>query len=265
MKNTVLSPVKMFGHKLPKNGIQHLIVFGDSLSDNGFDNVHGFQRYSNGKVWPEYLAKNMAFRTLDVRAWGGATSGMGNYRRKANEWSGLLWQIQNYAPVTDMESTLVVIEIGTNDLHDPSMNISPSQVVNNLSNGLKQLNSKRVKHIILWNLNSNIEFPGYIDKEYLQFDYYNTQHELAKKSFEDVNKLIDELICHFNANQKELNIALFDVNSFIKDISTQFENITTPWLDTDCYPKKMGWLWFDHWHFMTETHSYIADHLFESL
>ena len=89
------------------SGIEHLVVFGDSHSDNGFDDGHGFESYSNGKVWPEYLADSLRVKTLDVRAWGGAFSGMGNEGNNAKDWSGLLWQVQEYNSYIELNKTLV--------------------------------------------------------------------------------------------------------------------------------------------------------------
>ncbi|VDL78828.1 unnamed protein product [Nippostrongylus brasiliensis] len=37
-----------------------LVVFGDSLSDDGVEAIgesHGFVRNSNGKIWPEYVER----------------------------------------------------------------------------------------------------------------------------------------------------------------------------------------------------------------
>lgn len=65
--------------------ITHLIVFGDSLSDNGNFNAatgrvpppYWNGRVSNGPVAPEILATNMGLTLLDF-AWAGATTGVGN-------------------------------------------------------------------------------------------------------------------------------------------------------------------------------------------
>jgi lysophospholipase L1-like esterase len=244
---------------------QHLVVFGDSLSDNGIDDGHGFLRYSNGKVWPEYLAERMGVKTLEVRAWSGAMSGMGNYNSNAKDWSGLSWQVQEFTPATTMENTLIIVQIGTNDLHDPDMKITPAQVVDNVVKVLKQLSSKGAKNIILWNLNTTLVSPGYTDKKYEWFDYYKSKKEAAIKQFKKFNQLIQDAVNGFNAKQKTIRVVLFDADSALTEIAKKFENITTPWKGTKYYPKKGGWFWFDHWHYMTVTHRYIADYLFKSL
>lgn len=244
---------------------RHLVVFGDSYSDTGFDNGHGFRRYSNGRVWPEYLAEKMQVATLDVRAWGGALSGRGNYNSNAKDWSGLLWQVEQYKPDTKLTDTLFFIEIGTNDLHDPDLKTPTAQVVANILKAIKKLSSLGAKQIIVWNVNSTLMAPGYSDEQYECYSYYKSKGELAKRLYLEFNHYLEEALHHVNSDQDEVRVELFDANAALVDISTQFENTTTPWLDSRFYPVKHGWLWFDHWHFMTETHSYLAEYIYDNI
>ncbi len=243
----------------------HLVVFGDSLSDNGIDDGNGFMRKSNGKVWPEYLAEMMGAKTVDVRAWSGAMSGLGNYSPNAKDWSGLLWQVQKYTPSTVMDETLVVVEIGTNDLHDPDTKVTPAQVVENVMKALEGLSSKGVKHLMLWNLNASLVSPGYTDEKYQWFDYYKNKKDAATEQFRQFNLLIVDAVDDFNKKQKSMQVILFDADAAVAEIAKQFKNTTTPWYDTKYFPEKGGWFWFDHWHYMTETHKYLAEHIFQAL
>ena len=70
-----------------------ILALGDSLSDNGYyqgypggtagntnpADIYGFQRFSNGPVWVEYLAGPTLFNVplLDL-AYGGATTSIDN-------------------------------------------------------------------------------------------------------------------------------------------------------------------------------------------
>ena len=250
---------------LLSSNYDHLVVFGDSHSDNGFDDGHGFELYSNGKVWPEYLADRLEVQSLEVRAWGGAFSGMGNEGNNAKDWSGLLWQVQQYAPSTNMDSTLIIIEIGFNDLHDPNYNISPTQVVDNIISAMSELSSKGAKRIILWNLNTSLVPPAFTNKNYHMYDYYKDKIEFAQKQFKIFNTIIEDSVIQYNSNQNNIRVDLFDADYEITEISKKFEDITTPYKNSKYYPKQGKWFWFDQWHFMTETHKYIAEQNYLSL
>ncbi|VDK56059.1 unnamed protein product [Cylicostephanus goldi] len=76
---------------------QSLIVFGDSLSDDGVEAVgesHGFTRNSNGKIWPEYVEKMLQCDEYINYAYSGAKSSIDNFY--FDGWSGVSWQVQRY-------------------------------------------------------------------------------------------------------------------------------------------------------------------------
>src|SRR5690242_3934373 len=68
--------------------IERLVIFGDSLSDIGTNPNGGFNRYSNGRVWPEYLMANNHALAVDDYAYGGAKSDYTNL--SGINWSGVL-------------------------------------------------------------------------------------------------------------------------------------------------------------------------------
>ena len=176
---------------------EYIVAFGDSISDNGFDDGYGFKRPSNGKIWVEYLGEMLGDSVVESRAWSGAMSGEGNYSKAAKDWSGLLWQVTNYAPTTNTQKTLYTVEIGINDLHDPSNGIAPAQVVDNFTKTLDILVNKGAIHIMVWNIPSSITFPGYIDKKYEWISYYEPLREKAVEAFSGYNKLIENAISSF--------------------------------------------------------------------
>jgi phospholipase/lecithinase/hemolysin len=120
-----------------------VLSFGDSLSDNGQYELNGspyaavgnnnlydqfgFQRFSNGPVWVEYLAQDLGASLLDM-AYGGATSGWDNPAAGlvdnpatpgVNEGiTGLQWQVGVYNSVFGnvADNTLVTISAGGNDM-----------------------------------------------------------------------------------------------------------------------------------------------------
>ena len=242
-----------------------VIAFGDSLSDNAFDDGHGFRRYSNGKVWVEYLGESLGAGQVEVRAWGGALSGQGNYNAAAKDWSGLLWQVGQYQPTGDLDRTLFTLEIGLNDLHDPTAEISPEQVIENIRKALTVLAGKGAKHVMVWNLPTGIIPPGYTDPDYEWHAYYAPLKDQALALFKAFNKLIGPALTAFAAEHPETAIYFFDFDAALEAIEPQFENTATPWLGTYQYPDPKGWLWWDHWHFMTETHRQIAERALSAL
>ncbi len=107
--------------------VNKIYVFGDSLSDMGavFRATGGmyppspayFQgRYSNGRVWVEYLAERLKIKSSHVNnfACGGATSGS-----ESNTFvPGLLTQVQSFTqkhPRTIPNNALYVLWAGAND------------------------------------------------------------------------------------------------------------------------------------------------------
>ena len=58
---------------------------------------------------------------------------------------------------------------------------------------------------------------------------------------------------------------VLDVDSAMKEIKTQFTNVTEPWNDSYLYPESGKWFWYDSWHFMTEVHEYIAKEAYQVL
>lgn len=104
--------------------INALYVFGDSLSDTGTafrasgglypSNPPYFQgRYSNGRVWVEYLADQLFVDRVDNFACGGATTG----NASINLVPGLLSQVQSFTQShpTASPDALYVLWAGAND------------------------------------------------------------------------------------------------------------------------------------------------------
>src|SRR5258708_2311967 len=110
----ILQLLLMISTEANAKTITNIVIFGDSLSDRGPTQYGGFNRYSNGPVWAEYLAKPLCSTCLQDYAWSGAKSDYSNYN--GSNWSGLLWQADQYKPNSDPKKTLYIIWIGANDL-----------------------------------------------------------------------------------------------------------------------------------------------------
>jgi phospholipase/lecithinase/hemolysin len=112
--------------------VSHLYVFGTSLSDPGnFFHLSGgyppspyFQgRFSNGCVWPEYLAACLGMPSAagENFACAGATTGSFNIntgRIGTNTYPGLQVEIDSFlaqGPTSEPERALYIVEAGAND------------------------------------------------------------------------------------------------------------------------------------------------------
>lgn len=142
--------------------INQLFVFGDSLSDVGNvfhatgraypPNPPYFQgRYSNGPVWVEYLASELALTPEQNTnfAYGGATTGNGSI----NGIPGLLAQVQSFTKAHRQvnPNALYVLWAGANDyLHGATTNATLSS--DNLSQAIQSLSKVGAKKIMVANL-----------------------------------------------------------------------------------------------------------------
>lgn len=243
-----------------------IVAFGDSMSDNGVSDGYGFTRKSNGKVWVEHLSDMIECKNLEVRAWSGATSGIGNYNSAAKDWSGLQWQIDQYvAESGKLDETLFTLEIGTNDLHDPNMKIQPKQVVENLITAVENLADKGAKNFLLWNLPVSIVSPGYVNEKYEWYSYYNPLLEGALKQYEEFNIELSKRVKELKKSNPELSIKILDMDNLMKEVKSKFKNTTDPWQNSYLYPKKGEYFWYDEWHYMSEVHYYIAQEAYRIL
>jgi thermolabile hemolysin len=150
----------------------NLYVFGDSLSDNGnFVRIagpielynapyHYWQgRWSNGLVWPEYLAKVLRANLLDF-AVGTATTGETTHGSFYPYVPTVLDQIRSFraSHVNIPADSLFIVQGGANDFFqelqvpggDPGK--VPAAAVANIMTGVALLKAAGAKHVLIMNL-----------------------------------------------------------------------------------------------------------------
>jgi cholinesterase len=125
--------------------INAVVVYGDSLSDNGNLFAATGQpaapyyngRVSDGIVAVEYLAKNLGLPLLDF-AWAGATTGIGNHLDGGSPTGmgafGLPGMLTEFASTTAVAASykdaLFVVWGGANDVLSPSpLDTTPAQMI----------------------------------------------------------------------------------------------------------------------------------------
>lgn len=234
-----------------------IIAFGDSYTDDalGFDDTNGFNRYTNGPVWVEYLGKYLDIATIDNRAWGGAKTGYGG--ASGIDWSGLAWQVEHFSSSGALAKTLVTVWIGYNDVYDGEAVISES--IQNVANALGVLADKGVKHLLILNLPTIAEVPAY-NKGNAYADRADSVQSLVHKFNNALKAMLFEGSDSFTAQHPNVDVHFFDAHSLFQKMVNNgaFENVQEPWHGTHEYPKPGEYMWWDNWHPMTEVHRRIA-------
>ncbi|VDN60216.1 unnamed protein product [Dracunculus medinensis] len=184
----------IFMSKANKAGCSSLIVFGDSLSDDGIefgDNSYGFERNCNGPVWPEYLSQLLSCKKYINYAYSGAKSGYDNVYFTG--WSGLLWQFETFINNTPLIPTGMIIIMNIIDPTDaPGMQSAElgSGLIDDVSQLVVNTNSRINKMIInhksmspkvaLFDLNSILlDLTKYLNKN-SQFTYQKQNFTLRE-------------------------------------------------------------------------------------
>jgi len=252
-KLTLISSL-FFASTVLANPSQNFVTFGDSLADNGYKDGHGFNRYSNGRVWPEYVSEKLNLH-LDDRAWGGAQSGEGNIN--GLQWSGLLWQVKQYlAKDKPNQHTVYSIGAGLNDLllgQDQS-----KAVVQNLDSAIQLLAKQGAGKIIVFNLPDVTQAPAY-EKNPM----FKNAKNLVEANLNKTNVAFKNQETLWQKTYPNTQFCFVDLSHFLKKEvgSKQFENTKDAWQGTYINPAEHAYLWWDEWHPMTAAHEILADHV----
>lgn len=148
------------------SSIHEIYVFGDSLSDTGAvlqatsrtypPNPPYFQgRYSNGRVWVEYLAQRLSTNRLHNFAYGGATTASD----RTSLVPGLLSQVQSFTQTHRHAGAeaLYVLWAGANDYLQGATN--PAIPVSNIVNAIAALTQVGAEKILVANLPNLGQLP----------------------------------------------------------------------------------------------------------
>jgi phospholipase/lecithinase/hemolysin len=232
-----------------------IVAFGDSFTDNGHIDGHGFNRDSNGKVWVEHLKDMLGSEALDNRAWGGARTDDGHFM--GYDWSGFNWQVDKYENIKDTETTLVTVWIGVNDYWDAKDD--PLQSVGNIRKGLEKLIEKSAKNIVVFN-----NFDLTISLGYGPTTQYHKLVPEVKKLTKKFNAGLHDMLYNpelgLSQNNPDIKFYFIDVYAFMNDLVSSNDFKKVPWKDdTYKYPDPKAYLWYDEWHPMTHCHYQIAE------
>ncbi|MBC1238319.1 SGNH/GDSL hydrolase family protein [Nostoc sp. 2RC] len=235
MQNPIFTAVfvlfsSMFTLKATAADFDHIYVFGDSYSDNGnFYNItrnelvvgippHPYKdgRFSNGRVWVEYLAEDMGLNpsSTDNFAVGGAKSGLYNINIPPVHGlylTGVLSQINKFTAVNKSvdPNALYIVWGGTNDFLDSHNLGNPNESVTNILMAVRSLASVGAKNILVANLFNLGNLPGTRNSPKSKF----LNDWVAEYNVELINSL-DSLSQELN----QINIIFLDVNSLFNQL-----------------------------------------------
>lgn len=200
--------------------IHNIIVFGDSLSDNG--NFYDFMnhqmpqsppyfngRFSNGPVWIEHLASSYFPKNTDLHVQNYAFGGAGVSEEEDDDvLFTLRKEISTYLLAHNdkaQEDSLFVVWIGANNyLGLPSeVEKTLTDVNSGLVHGLERLVNKGAKHILVLNLPDLGRIPAATE--------FNSVDELAYFAKQH-NAALDVSMTELKTTYPAVNWYYFDMN-----------------------------------------------------
>ena len=250
----------LFSFSGKSQNFKTIVAFGDSFTDNGYVNGHGFNRDTNGLVWVEYLAKMIECREVDNRAWGGARTDQGHFL--GFDWSGFNWQIDNYTMSTNPDDTLFTVWIGVNDYWDNKDD--PSNSVKNIKTGITKLLEKGAKHFVVFNNFDLTISLGYGPNT----DYHPlvpAVKQLTKRFNSKLYTMLFDKSTGLIKDHPEIKIYFIDIYTFMNDLVGKNQFHSKPWVGTYKFPDPKEYLWYDEWHPMTSCHKHIAEIVLKEL
>lgn len=211
--------------------IDQMVVFGDSLSDTGTvfratdgayppDPPYSQGRYSNGRVWVEYLADHLGISNSQISnfAHGGATSD----NRSNNLVPGLLSQVQSFTQSqSQLSSTsLYVVWAGANDYLQGASNATIP--VKNIMDAIGLLTNAGAKRLLIVNLPNLGQLPA--TRNSANAANLTTLTQAHNQGLRRSVKLLGQ-------QQSDLKIMILDANALYQAATTQpakysFTNVT---------------------------------------
>lgn len=243
-----------------------VVVFGDSLSDNGNlfladasqfpdPDYYWEGRFSNGPVWVEYLtAADMLNVSLVDRAIGGAQTG-------GFDSAELLAQVTFHINTSASPSpeTLFVIWIGGNDFISGDRNARAA--VEKIRSALEILTDFGAVRFLLLNLPDLSSLPR----------YSGTPDAQPASNFSiEFNTELAQMLVEFQQANLQILIYQFDAYAMFSEILENpnqygFNNVTEKSPNSSVennFDNSAGYLFWDDTHPTTQTHALIADRTF---
>jgi thermolabile hemolysin len=262
----VLSVVMFSGVTFAATTFNNVVVFGDSLSDNGNvfalsggafpDSSHAYKgRWSNGPVWIEYLAKYFSAGLTDL-AEGGATTGdettipVGLQKQVAD-----FIALASHYPTMISDETLFVVWAGPNDFLTGGTDYLGA--VDNIEIALDMLAEAGVKHLLVPNMPNLGATPS--------LNPYPELSEGAKLLSQAFNATLKGAVASFKESYTSISVYYFDIYALLMGVIADpeaygFTNVTDTYVNDDDTVNDDGEIYFfwDGVHPMTLAHKLLA-------
>ena len=244
-----------------------LVVFGDSLSDNGnlyavspdsVPAVYYYQgRFSNGRVWAEYLAgSGFLDCTLDDRAWGGAETDSTNP-------PGLLNQVEDFVTTETLPANaLFAIWCGANDFLGGGTDVAGSVAnIASAMNDLADFGAQEMMVVNLPDLGATPRLVGTVDEAGATAlsENFNATLATAITAFR---------LAHLNVRVYEIDSYAF-LNAIIADPAaygfTNATDVCPAYATENDFDNSAGYVFWDDIHPTTETHRLLAEQVLSRL
>ncbi len=239
----------------------HIVVFGDSLSDDG--NLFALDasqvpaakyyqgRFSNGLVWVEYLAgADLLDATLVNRAYGGATT-------DGSSPPGVQLQVSTYvASATALPDALYIIWVGANDfLGVPPADFETSAA--NIGDALDELATFGANHIMV------VDLP---DLGAIPRNAGTNNAAVATALTTSFNAELAEVVAAFETANPSIRVYEFSAFDLFADVMANPDDygignatgICPNFTVDDNFDNDGGYLFWDAIHPTTEAHEEIA-------
>lgn len=255
--------------------IDHLVVFGDSLSDtgnlylaSGYPPPPYFQgRFSNGLLYDEQLNTLLGLDPLlpslvggDNYAWGGARA-IGDNPTPAGNIPGIMTQVNQYLGTLGGGSVdpnaLHIFYIGNNDVADAidqgfdATTAIPyfDLVIGQMVDALVLLRDAGVTDVLAPQVPDWSQAPEYWQNP--------TAHDLSILFNTRAVNAMSQIV--------GLNIISYDINQFFQDIKSDFGNVSQPCLSIDNCANPDDSIFFDTMHPTTRVHGLFAQSLAQAV
>ena len=216
-------------------GINKIIAFGDSLSDN--QNVYNASdwtlpdsntwflgRFSNGKNWVEYLAANLNLPLYDWAVGGAGVTTQDlvipGVVEQVQSWTEYMQKAPNYQP----QNTLFTMLIGGNDL--VNYNTTVAQVMSGETQAVQTLINAGARNILILTLPDVSKAPVFTIK---------TNGATVAAEVVDLNNQLTAMVSGLRAQYgSNLNIRLFDTYALFNDVLNNPANYNVTNTSTSC-------------------------------